>query len=383
MTFLSCILPLLLSLLGCRDGGVAITVVVKNELDIARSNETVAIAVTAIKKKWPNAALASLVVHEAKTGQHVVSQMIDDDVDGRYEELIFQADFAAGETKTFKLRSEPTYETPESPSKVYAKFVPTRMDDFAWENDRIAYRMYGPALEASGEISSGVDVWVKSVRNLILDKWYASGNDYHTDHGEGLDYYKVGPSRGCGGVALWDGQKLIPSNNFTNWKIIANGPIRAMFELAYAPWDFNGKKISEVKRIMLDAGQNLNRYESTFTPADGNDGIECAIGIVKRNGDGEVKSDAENGWLSYWETAHEQHGSTACGVVLNPARIVRIIETPEHHLVIAKAELGKSAVYYAGAGWSKSGDFPNAGDWHAYLADFSKRLQSPLRIQIQ
>ena len=122
---------------------------------------------------------------------------------------------------------------------------------------------------------------------------------------------------------------------------------------------------------------------STFTPAEGDDGMEWAIGIVKRNGHGEVKSDSENGWLSYWEPAHEQHGSTACGVVLNPAQIVHIIETPEHHLVIAKAALGKPAVYYAGAGWSKSGDFPNAGDWHAYLADFSRRLKSPLRIQIQ
>lgn len=383
LIFLSCIFVLIVQHLGCRNDEAALTVVVKNELNTARSNETVTIASKEIKNKWPNVALASLVVHDAATDQHVVSQMVDHDLDSRYEELIFQADFAAGETKTFKLRSEPTYQTSESPSKVYAKFVPSRMDDFAWENDRIAYRMYGPALEASGEISSGVDVWVKSTKNLVLDKWYAPGNDYHTDHGEGLDYYKVGPSRGCGGVAMRDGKKLIPSNNFTNWKIIANGPVRTIFELTYAPWNFNGKKVSEVKRIMLDAGQNLNRFESTFT-LDGDSGeIEYAIGIVKREGDGDFKSDVENGWLSYWEPANEQHGSTACGIVLDPTKIVQITETSDHHLVIAKADLGKPAVYYAGAGWSKSGDFPNAEAWHDYLADFAKRLQSPVSIDIQ
>ena len=43
-------------------------------------------------------------------------------------------------------------------AKVFGRHVPERKDDFAWENDRIAFRMYGPALEADGEISSGIDV---------------------------------------------------------------------------------------------------------------------------------------------------------------------------------------------------------------------------------
>jgi hypothetical protein len=382
LAYLACILVFVVQLIGCGDGSVAITVVAKNELNISRSSETVSLAVKELKQKLPNIALASLVVDEVQTGQRLVSQLVDGNIDGRYDDLIFQADFGPGETKIFRIQSQPVDGVANPPTKVYAKFVPTRKDDFAWENDRIAYRMYGPALEASGEISSGVDVWVKSVRNLILDKWYEPGNDYHTDHGEGLDYYKVGRGRGCGGVALWDGQKLVPSNNFTSWKIIANGPIRVIFELTYAPWDFKGRKVSEIKQMSLDAGHNLNRFESTFMLEEGG-GIEYAIGIVKREGEGEVKSSANDGWLSYWEPAHKQHGSTACGIVLDPSRIVNITENTDHHLVIAGAEVGKPAMYYAGAGWSKSGDFTNPSDWHAHLRDFSRRLQSPLRIQIR
>ncbi|MGH7492298.1 MAG: DUF4861 domain-containing protein [bacterium] len=379
---LSCILVFLFQLYGCRDDGMTIAIAVKNELGVGRTSETVALTVKELKQRMRNIALASLVVEDAETGRRLVSQLVDENLDGRYDELIFQADFGAGETRNFKIQSRPADGVAPPPSRVYARFVPTRKDDFAWESDRIAYRMYGPALEASGEISSGVDVWVKSVRALILDKWYASGNDYHTDHGEGLDYYKVGPSRGCGGVALWDGHKLVPSNNFTSWKVIANGPIRAIFELTYAPWDFNGGKVSEIKRITLDAGHNLSRFESTFTREAGGD-LEYVIGIVKRAGEGETKSSTNDGWLSYWEPAHERYGSTACGIALDPSRIVNITENPEHHLIIARAEAGKPAIYYAGAGWSKSGDFPNPSDWHAYVIDFSRRLQSPLRIQIR
>lgn len=33
------------------------------------------------------------------------------------------------------------------PTKVYGRYVPERKDDFAWGNDKIAFRMYGKALE--------------------------------------------------------------------------------------------------------------------------------------------------------------------------------------------------------------------------------------------
>jgi len=29
----------------------------------------------------------------------------------------------------------------------------------AWENDRIAFRTYGPALQATGEKAVGYDIW--------------------------------------------------------------------------------------------------------------------------------------------------------------------------------------------------------------------------------
>src|ERR1700676_4219083 len=70
---------------------------------------------------------------------------------------------------------------PAPGAKAFVRYVPERMDDIAWENDRIAYRLYGPALEKHEATGSGIDVWVKSTRKMIINEWYRRG-DYHADH---------------------------------------------------------------------------------------------------------------------------------------------------------------------------------------------------------
>lgn len=83
----------------------------------------------------------------------------------------------------------------------YGRFVPDREDDFAWENDKVAFRVYGPASRGVGPVS-GVDAWFKKVDYPIIDKWYAErleGKSYHEDRGEGYDPFHVGPTRGVGG----------------------------------------------------------------------------------------------------------------------------------------------------------------------------------------
>ena len=143
------------------------------------------------------------------------------------------------------------------------------IDDFAWESDRIAHRTYGLALiKAENTISSGPDVWIKKDRGLIVDMMYATKH-YHEDNGEFMDDYRVGNSRGCGGLGIWDGQKLYTSSNYRNWKLITTGPIRSEFELTYDAWDAgNGRMVSETKRYSIDAGSWMTKAQSTFASDD-------------------------------------------------------------------------------------------------------------------
>jgi hypothetical protein len=267
-------------------------------------------------------------------------------------------------------------------------FVPTRYDDFAWENDRIAFRMYGPGLQNTDNLkekltSSGIDVWTKRVCYPVIEKWYSpSYKSYHEDSGEGLDFYKVGPTRGCGGIGIWKNGKMYLSENFVNWKIIANGPIRAIFEVTYNPWDVDGARVSEIKRVTLDAGSNLNRFDSAFK-CDAQPGeLTYAIGIaLAQHPGGTTTPNKKNGWLSFWEPS-ELNGALGCAVVVNPAVLVDIVGTEENNLVLAKARSGEPATYYAGAGWQRSGDFAGAEDWSRYLDQFAQRLASPIKISI-
>ena len=160
---------------------------------------------------------------------------------------------AAAATPVAKL-PPPTDTTPST----FARFVPERADDFAWENDLIAFRTYGPALRAGAE-DSGMDCWLKRVSYPILDRWYAGerkGFSYHKDHGEGYDPYHVGASRGCGGLALWKDGRMVTSDTFIAWRILEQTRERTVFELDYVyPADGAAVPISETKRITIRLGE--------------------------------------------------------------------------------------------------------------------------------
>lgn len=371
------VISVLLFFSGCQPKN-DIVISVKNDLNFERIQETVEIIYKDLSPSWKG---LSISVVNKQTNEVMISQNIDENGDGKPDVLIFQTDFSANEEKVFFLKSGDLLKE-EQKSKVYARFVPERKDDFAWENDRIAFRMYGPALEAEegDKISSGIDVWTKSVNKLVLDEWY-KGDDYHKDHGEGLDYYKVGASRGCGGIGILQSGSLLVSRNFSKWKIIANGPVRTIFELTYAPWGLKDKPVSEVKRISLDAGRNLNHFQSFFESEGNSDLMQFAVGISKREAGGESKVDKEGKILRYWEPEHPEFGICGCAVVIPPSANFEYLETKDHYLV--KTSPGDNSLeYYAGACWNKNEAFKTVESWDSYLKTYAETLKSPLKVSV-
>ncbi len=316
-----------------------------------------------------------LTVLDLKTNRTLVTQITHDG------QLLFQADFAPGEKRRFwLLPASRKRRTPKSEVTAFGRFVPERMDDFAWENDRIAFRVYGPALEVE-TVSPGIDVWVKKVSYPIVDKWYA-GKDYHKDHGEGADFYKVGPTLGCGGLGILSPEdgKLVMSRNFHKSRVLDNGPIRTTFELTFEPWQATGQKVSEVKRISLDLGSNFNRIESQLTTEA--ESLLLAAGISRRKGGGVVAYDLDGTWLVYEEPEHPKNGTTRCAVVL-PTSGKRVF-TDDHLMARLRFPIaaGSPLVYYAGASWDKSGQFANTGAWQQYVSDFAQRIRNPIKIKL-
>ena len=349
-------------------GNIPTTIQVENTLDIAREQETVELP-------WTN----TMPVTVREQGRVIPYQVLED-------KLLFQANFAPHETKHFQI-AVGSYSN--FPIRAYGRYVPERMDDYAWENDRIAFRVYGPALELPpprGEklAGSGVDVWCKRTRSLVLDKWYKSGA-YHIDHGEGCDCYKSGASRACGGIGVWDGQKLFVSRNWRSQKCIANGPIRTLFELVYDTWDGGtGIRVRETRRISLDAGSNLSRFESLFT-ITGSNQVAIAVGLdvsqAHHHGGGTMAGGAAERWITNWEQENKPNGITGTAILL-PDHICQKAESEGNLMLVAPAFAGKPFIWYAGAGWNKSGDFADEAAWRIYVETAMKRLQHPLKVSL-
>lgn len=340
----------------------------------------------------------------------VVDSQVYSEPDSSSPKIIFQVDLAPGETRTYYiLDSSALAAVPPPIIKTFARYVPERYDDFAWESDRIAHRAYGLTLiKAENTISSAPDVWIKKDRGLIVDTMYATKH-YHFDNGSFMDDYRVGHSRGCGGVGIWDGRKLYTSSNYRNWKLITTGPIRSEFELTYDAWDAgNGRMVSEVKRYSIDAGSWFTKAQSTFS-SDDHSPLTIGIGLAERacgpDGTELISQDPGEGWMSYWQPEDKPKGIIGDAIVLpkgslqaftNDApdmpdsKIHAVVPQPTHEgappirdlLAISQVDPGKPFEYYFGACWDRSGDFTNDGQWEAYVKRFAERRDQPLQVTV-
>jgi hypothetical protein len=380
---------------------VEMKITVSHDLAIARPAETMAIPWREIARALPGAEIQHLAVKD-RAGHSLPYQVTHGSsagyatqgTDGLYDELVFQHDFAAGEKSTVFTLEKTTTVAPVFPAQVFARYVPERLDDFAWENDRIAHRTYGSALAAPAApgsdkevlIASGLDVWCKRVRYPIIDRWYNIGH-YHDDMGEGMDQYHVGASRGCGGTGVWDGKQLYVSRNYQSWKVIANGPIRAIFELTYESWSANGVIVSEVKRFTVDAGHSLDQIDSTFTLVAPTKEIIVGVGLNKTPVDADqllhmaVTPTPADASLTQW-VEQKSKGAIGTAIIVPRAAFQGYAEDARNRLILVKANSGQPLRYYVGAAWSKAGDFSTAEEWNAYVAAWVARLQAPLTVTV-
>ncbi len=315
--------------------------------------------------------------------ERLVDQKIDHDGDGSPDVMLFQSEFRSGEKREFVVKRIQSKVT--RPSVADAKYILPRKD-IAWENDRIAFRIYGGPL--AGDVRNGLDVWVKRVTYPIIDKWYRGDSlkkperiSYHVDHGEGADFFNVGRSLGAGACALWKDGTLYQPGFFKSYRIIATGPIRTIFAVTYEGDSAGGMSFSEELTCTLDAGENLNRIDVKYSGVSGGGGTKVAAGLVKRAGTA-VSQDEKSGWISLWGLTNDDtsNGYLGTGVIMTgPATIM---ETSDHALILRPLAEGERLTYYAGAGWSRGGEFASVESWNGYLTRFSERIAHPLRVSV-
>jgi len=250
--------------------------------------------------------------------------------------------------------------------KVYGRYVPERKDDFAWENEFAAFRMYGPALRPENP-SNGVDLWLKASPELVVDSFYyrehVLGLPYHINYGKGLDCYKVGHTCGAGGlVVIANGQTWI-GGAYDRWEILEQTPDKFVFRLEYDSLLVDGQILQESITITAAAGESRNKAEVVLSGAyEG----ELLVGGGIYMHDTIDVTQIEKECVAYEEDAlsdktaaqmnYAYNGSTTQG------RILVSVQTPgatftgiqDGNLIAVKPySLGDTLCYYFGAAWSE------------------------------
>ncbi|USN99479.1 MAG: DUF4861 family protein [Phycisphaeraceae bacterium] len=357
-------------------GAASAEVATTNPLDRARFSETIELDWQTVSSKVPGVTPDNVVVVDGRSGRLLETQTVDLEGDGGTDLLLFQADYMPREHRSFEIYAVKGDRPPPESPRVFGRYVPERKDDFAWENDRTAHRMYGPAL-AVENAQDGIDLWVKSVRTPVIDTWYARG-EYHEDHGEGMDAYSVGATLGDGGFGLFADGKVIVPPVYATQRRIANGPIRVMFELGYPEFDTPDGKMSLTLRVSLDKGRSLNRIQALLHAPEGVSTVRVVGGMARHGGDGEVRQGRR--WVSLCEATEGHPETTTCCGVAMPNSMTRMVDADRHVMLLTEIQPWQPLVYYAGGGWTGGIDFASAADWEEYMDGEAKRLAAPIRV---
>jgi hypothetical protein len=362
-----------------------LTITAANKLNIARQNETIELTARELAP-LAEKDLTKLHVRDG-SGKELLAQSVDIDYDDyrKPDILIFQADFAPGQTKTFTITAGAKREYKKEDFRAYGRFVRERFDDFAWENDRIAHRTYGNALifwKGEPLTSSAIDIWSKRTSKMIINDWYMVDN-YHTDTGEGVDAYSAGPTRGCGGSGIWVNGHLFIPGNFIQSRVLANGPIRVVFELVYPTFQLPENTMSQVLRVSLDGGSQLSHFETFYRSSSGDRPLTVAIGLKKAK-DAQKEFDPERGRLTTWEPMDKNLGMQGLAIVANPRDVDTVTEDNLNHLLVLKPTMNTMPIsYWAGFAWDRAGIIKSKREWEKYVDEFSQMRLSPIEVKVK
>ncbi len=323
--------------------------------------------------------------------------------------VLFQAFVAPMKTATFTLkRGEPRAARLDCNGRIY----PDREDDLTWENDKCAWRMYGPKMHNKGV--SGFDTFAKNVTYPVQDALYHSeltsyavnarlkkvgrGSEwaqlhrdvytYHRDRGQGMDAYTVGTTLGAGAPALMDGGNLIMPDVYEKAEIIENGPLR--FRVRLQMYEQHG--IRETRTFTQDKGTHLARVEVAYSGAAA--GTPVASGIVVHKSQPTAYAiNKKAGYIAYsdaLDTPQGQNGQLFIGCYYpEKMKALKYQPLPEekaggigHVLGITTLAADKPFTYYAGSAWSKY-DVPTMAVWEQLLQHYADNLKNPLKVEIR
>lgn len=292
-------------MIGCSQQGLEIKLT--NSLDQPRPDAQVVIHRDSLLKY--EELLPQGAFEIVDTEQHVVPYQLDDlNGDGQWDELALVYSLPAGGSSSLFLRSVsvdavPTFNDraqvwfaqrdsatgnynelhfemrPEGYHRIMTPPFFYQFEGPGWENDNVGFRMYF-------DERNGFDIWGKRTDDLVLQD-VGIEDDYHSLADWGMDVLHVGNSLGAGSIAAKSGDQVrrLMDTKQEVFEEVADGPVRAIFELTYQGWQVGASTYSVRERISIWAG--ANGYQNEVALVGGQDSLNLVAGIVTSKLDGE------------------------------------------------------------------------------------------------
>lgn len=252
-----------------------------------------------------------------------------------------------------------------------------------WENDKVAFRAYF-------DNRNGKDIFGKTVNEMVIDTiGLPIGSDagsYHHLLPWGMDVLKVGSSLGAGAIGFLTEDSLYRLENTASasYKLISDGPIRAIIELTYDGWIIDGETHQLKETITIWAGQYAYKSNLALTPLPkGN--LVTGIVTMKLDTIPETKStDMYSSTLTFGKQS-ENHDELGMAVITSTKDFNKFENSDSLNSSIKSTILtvfNDTPTYWFIAGWGLSNEaFKTHQGFSTYVEDFAQGTQNSIIIE--
>ena len=394
------------------------SIYLKNNLSIARVDEPIILKESFVKKLLVNNEVKN-IYFETVDGEKIPFQL--DNING-VKEFSLECDFKSNEKKQIIVRTsnnkieefkdytnirlgknvdndgiyQDMKEDVRDPNHLPGA-VPVlyQMEGISWENDKVGYRSYW-------DKRNGKDIWGKITSDMVMDSvGLPNTPSYHELQPWGVDVLKVGNSLGAGALAMIKDGKLfrLGDTNKSTFKIITEGPVRAIIELDYKGWVVE-KDTFNLKQIITIWKGKYWYQSDVVIEGENSEDVKLVTGITNIALPERKYTQLEEGDETIVYTfgkQTEQHELMGLALFLNSNKFNKIIEAPNKgngrtidgnspisHTFYTNMKKGNTLSFKFTTGWERSETyFKSAKGFQGYLVSEVDKLNSPIEISIK
>ncbi|MEP4532144.1 MAG: DUF4861 family protein [Cyclobacteriaceae bacterium] len=387
------ILFLLLTVFSCQQNADT-TLELYNQSELAREGEVVR-----IKRSQD-------MSNNLMLSDQFLTQIIDLNSDGIWDQLLIQLNFSPEEKKEVQLKTAAPTQKPEIDAgtdisfsvradRKYSGLEITEITRYRGAKQNIRqpfFHLEGPGIENDKvafrtffDPRNGKDIYGKTTERLTL---HEAGIDtsWHKLSDWGMDILQVGNSLGAGGLAILEGGKLhrLGDADKSVYTKLYSGSLEAAHQIDFLGWDAGFKKIEGYEQLTLTRGKYY--YSNEIGVSDTT--LILAVGMPNFKSDSFNLTRHNDVYSSVWTYARQADGTNSklgMAIMFENRQYHSHSEIKEGHDIgntnyVALKARTRNKIYFF-ACWELSNPFfSKQENFEQYLQDEAEKLSNPIQI---